>query len=33
MAVGTEISVKPYVFRLVRLKTRVPMRDVGVLFY
>lgn len=33
MAVGTDISVKSDVYRLVRLKTKVPMRDVCVLFY
>lgn len=31
VAAGTDISVKP-VFNVVRLKTKVPMRDVCVLF-
>lgn len=32
VVVGTDISVKP-IFKVVRLKTKVPMRDVCVLFY
>lgn len=33
MAVGTDVSGKANVFRLVRLKTKVPTRGVCVLFY
>ena len=33
VAVGTDISRKPDVFRRVRLKARVPTRGVCILFY
>ena len=33
VAVGTDISGRPDVFRRVRLKTRVPTRGVCILFY